>query len=81
VGGLAVGHDGGGGGGRKLFILGVAGYNKPIWDVLALEGEWEEAGEHLYSAKFVELSQLGKQCQMGLLRLGFAAGLVGLRIS
>ena len=51
--------------GGKFYILGVAGYNKPIWDVLALEGEWEEAGERLYSAKFVELSQLGKRCHLG----------------
>jgi len=28
----------------KLYILGVAGYNKPIWDVLALQGEQEKAG-------------------------------------
>jgi len=39
VGALAVGCVGG----RKLYILGVAGYNKPIWDVLALEGKREEA--------------------------------------
>ena len=35
----------------KLYILGVAGYNKCIWDVLALEGEQEEAGEHIDSPK------------------------------
>jgi len=35
-----------------LYILGVAGYNKPIWDVLVLQGEQEEAGEHLQGAKF-----------------------------
>ena len=45
---LAVGCVGGG----ELYILGVAGYNKPIWDVLALQGEREEAGERLYGAKF-----------------------------
>ena len=67
--------------GGKLYILGIAGYNKPIWDVLALEGERVEAGEHLYGAKFVELSQLGKRCQMGLLGLGFAARFVGLGFS
>ena len=61
-----------------MYILGVGGYNKLIWDVLALEGEWEEAGEHIYSAKFVELSQLGKWCQMGFLLLSIAPGLVGL---
>ena len=43
---LTVGHDGG----QKLYILEVAGYNKPIWDVL--EGEQEEAGERLHGAKF-----------------------------
>ena len=48
MGALTVGHDGG----QKLYILGVAGYNKPIWDILALQGEREEAGERLYGAKF-----------------------------
>jgi len=48
VGVLTVGHDGG----QKLYILGVAGYNKPIWDVLVLQREWEEAGEHHHGAKF-----------------------------
>ena len=33
--------------GGKLYILGVAGYDTPIWDVLALQGERKEAGEHL----------------------------------
>ena len=30
--------------GRKLDILRVAGYNTPIWDVLALQGVREEVG-------------------------------------
>jgi len=30
---------------------------------------------------YVDFSQLGKRCQLGLLRLGFAPGLVGLSIS
>jgi len=68
-------------GGKKFCILGVAGYHRPIWDVLALQREWEEAGEHLHGAKFVELSQLGKQCQVGFLRLSFAARLIGLSFS
>jgi len=59
--------------GGKFYILGVAGYNTPIWDVLALQGEQEEAGEHLHGAKFVELSQLGKRCQLVLLGLGFCS--------
>jgi hypothetical protein len=29
--------------GGKFYIWGIVGYNKPIWDVLALEGEQEEA--------------------------------------
>ena len=68
-------------GGEKFCILGVAGYNRPIWDVLALQGEQEEAGERLHGAKFVELSQLGKRCQVGFLTLSFAAGLIGLSFS
>jgi len=38
--------------GIKLYILRVIGYDKPIWDVLALQREQEKAGEHLHSAKF-----------------------------
>ena len=61
----------------KLYILGVAGYVTPIWDVLAPEGEREEAGEHIYGAKTNQIfSQLGKRCQLALLRLGFATALV-----
>ena len=67
--------------GRKLYILGVTGFITPIWDVLVLQGEQEEAGERLYGAKFVELSQLGKRCQWGLLRLSFAVVLVALGFS
>ena len=39
--------------GAKLYILGVAGYDIPIWNVLAHEGEWEEAGEHIDSPKLI----------------------------
>ena len=49
MGALAVRHDGD----QKLYILGVAGYNKRIWDVLALEGEREEAGEHIHGPKLI----------------------------
>jgi hypothetical protein len=44
--------------GAKLYILGVAGYDTPIWDVLAPEEEREEAGEPLCGAKFVQISRL-----------------------
>jgi hypothetical protein len=64
-------------GGRKLYILGVAGYNTPIWDVLALQGEREEAGEHIYGVKFVELSQLGKRCQWAYLGSVLLLGSLG----
>ena len=40
-------------GGRKLYILGIVGYVTPIWDVLAPEGEQEEAGEHIYGPKLI----------------------------
>jgi len=69
-------------GARKLYILGVAGYVTPIWDVLAPEGEREEAGEHIYGPKTNQFcSQLGNQCQLALLSLGFALGLLGLHFS
>ena len=40
--------------GAKLYILGVAGYDIPIWDVLVCEGEREEAGEHIDSPKLIK---------------------------
>jgi len=43
----------GGFGGGKLYILGVAGYNWPIWDVLALQGVREEAGEPTYGVSLI----------------------------
>ena len=55
---------------------GVAGYITPIWDVLAPEGGQEKAAEHIDSSRLINFFQLGKQCQMGLLKLGFASGLV-----
>ena len=61
-------------GGGKSCILGVAGLYTPIWDVLAPQGERVGAGEPLCGDRFVELSQLGKRCQLGLLRLSFAPG-------
>ena len=67
--------------GGKLYILGVAGYITPIWDVLALQGERDEAGQHLWGAKLINFSQLGNRCQLGLLGLGFAPGLVGVAFS
>jgi len=64
VGALAVGLVGGDFG--KLYISGVAGYNTPIWDVLALQGEWEEAGEHLHGAKLIKIFPIRQVVPVGL---------------
>ena len=68
-------------GGGRFYILGVTGLYTPIWDVLAPQGERVGAGECLCGDRFVELSKLGNRCQLDLLRLGFATGLVGLGFS
>ena len=52
--------------GGRFYILGVTGLDTPIWDVLAPQGERVGAGEHLWGDRFVELSQLGKRCQLAL---------------
>jgi hypothetical protein len=57
--------------GGKLYILGVAGYNTPIWDVLALQGEREEAGERLYGAKFENYVPIRQAVPVGLARARF----------
>jgi len=57
--------------GGKLYILGVAGYNTPIWDVLALQGEREDAGEHLYGAKFENYVPIRQAVPVGLARARF----------
>ena len=62
-------------GGGRFYILGVPELDTSIWDVLVAQGEQVGAGECLWGDRFVELSQLGKWCQLGL-QLSFAAGLV-----
>jgi len=57
--------------GGKLYILGVAGYNTHIWDVLALQGEQEEAGECLHSAKFENYVPIRQAVPVGLARAWF----------
>jgi hypothetical protein len=52
--------------GGKLYISGVAGYNTPIWDVLALQGEREEAGERLYGAKLIKSFPIRQVVPVGL---------------
>ena len=63
--------------GRKLYILGVAGYDTPIWDVLALQGVQEEVGEHMYGDRLIIFSPIRQVVPVGLLRLGFVLGLMG----
>ena len=57
--------------GRKLYILGVAGYNTPIWDVLALQGKREEAGKGLYGAKFENYVPIRQAVPVGLAQAQF----------
>jgi len=52
--------------GGKLYILGVAGYDTPIWDVLVLQGEQEEAGECLHGAKFENYVPIRQVVPVGL---------------
>ena len=59
--------------GGKLYISGVAGYNTPIWDVLALQGEWEEAREHIYSAKLIKSFPIRQAVPGGLSRAPFCS--------
>jgi len=54
--------------GGKLYISGVAGFNTPIWDVLAPEEEREEAGERLYSAKFENYVPIRQAVPVGFAR-------------
>ena len=52
--------------GGKFYILGVPGYDTPIWDVLALQGEWEEAGERLWGDRFENYVPIRQAVPVGL---------------
>jgi len=41
-------------------------YYRPIWDVLAPEGEQEEAGEHIYGAKLINFFPIRQAVPVGL---------------
>src|ERR1700704_4047783 len=75
-----LGMLGGISGGNFCIWEGI-GCCKPIWDVLAPQGEQERALIVSQRLPEVRPSQLGRQCQLGLLGLGFAAGLAGLGLS
>jgi hypothetical protein len=72
VGALAVGCVGGDFG-REIVYLGVAGYDTPIWDVLAPEGEREEAGEHIDSPKLIKFFPIRQAVPVGLARARFCS--------
>ena len=67
--------------GREISYLGVAGLDTPIWDVLAPQGVQERALNRWLRVPEVRPSQLGRQCQLGLVGLGFAPGLARLGLS
>ena len=65
--------------GGKLYILGVAGYDTPIWDVLALQGERDEAGQRLWGAKLINLFPIRQPVPVGRAQAWFRwLGLLGL---
>jgi hypothetical protein len=59
--------------GGILYILGVAGYVIPIWDVLAPEGEQEEAGERLWGDRLCSFFPIRQAVPGGLARAWFCS--------
>jgi len=59
--------------GRKLYILGVAGYDTPIWDVLAPEEEWVVVGEHVHGAKLIIFFPIRQAVPDGLAQAQFCS--------
>ena len=59
--------------GRKFYILGVAGYDTPIWDVLTLEGEREEAAEHIDSPRLIKFFPIRQAVPDGLAQARFCS--------
>ena len=58
-------HTMGGNFGQDNLYLGIYGLHRPIWDVLALEGEQEGAKKHSRMCSRSPGSQFGKRCQLG----------------
>ena len=59
--------------GGKFYILGVPGYDTPIWDVLALQGEREEAGERLWGDRFENYVPIRQAVPDGLAQAWFCS--------
>ena len=76
-----VAHSVGGIWGGKFDIWEEIMYYTPIWDVLAPQGERVGAGEQRAMRPRSLTSKLGRWCQLGLLGVVFAAGLVGVGFS
>jgi len=66
---------------REISYLGVAGLDTPIWDVLAPQGVQERALNRLTTRPRSPAFPIRQVVPVGLLGLGFAAGLVGLGFS
>ena len=52
--------------GQEIIYLGAAGSGTPIWDVLAPEGEQEEAAEHIYSSRLINFFSIRQAVPVGL---------------
>jgi len=61
--------------GREISYLGVAGLVTPIWDVLAPQGEQEQVLNRLTMRPRSPAFPIRQAVPVGLLGLGFAAGL------
>jgi len=59
--------------GGKFYILGVAGFITPIWDVLAPQGERDEAGQRLWGAKLINSFPIRQPVPVGLARARFCS--------
>jgi len=59
--------------GGKFCILGVAGLDTPIWDVLAPQGERVGAGERLWGDRFENYVPIRQAVPDGLARARFCS--------
>jgi hypothetical protein len=74
---FAVGHIGG----REILYFGGSGVHYTHLGCFGARGGAGEAAERIDGPRISKFSQLGKRCQLALLGLGFAPGLVGLGFS